>query len=253
MLKYIKETSKHIPIITFVFILLYGITTFATGGSFDSGNVKYDNTNSGLQSNNVEDAIDELYGISSDYSAYNSRITAIENKIGSDTLSTTNQTLTGAINEIDDRFDSNRYLKIANGGTGTGGSSSTNLSTIKAQARTNLEVPHTSDIPGLSSTSIVYYGLTFAFYKYGYVVNVVVDGQYDTSGTSSTWTSSLKSKLKPDHDVNAPVHSNIYNGLYTSVIRMAIDTTGTVGFMRENGKYYHGTFSYVASNDTPLS
>ena len=252
MIKYLRDTARHIPTIIVIFILFYVITTYATGGLFHADYVRYDNTSSGLTSTNVGDAIDELYGVSSDYSVYNSRLTAAENKIGTATLSTTSQTLIGAINEIDARFDSNRYLKITNGGTGTGGSSS-NLTAIKTQARANLGVPHTSDIPGMSFKSIVYYGLTFVFYKYGYVVNVVVDGQYDTSGTSSTWTSSLKSKLMPNHDVNAPVHSNRYNGLYTSVIRMAIDDTGTVGFMRENGKYYHGAFSYVASNDTPLS
>ncbi len=251
MIKYLKDTAKHIPIIIFIFILFYVITTYATGGLFNAAYVRYDNTSSGLTSTNVGDAIDELYGVSSDYSVYNSRLTAAENKIGTATLSTTSQTIIGAINEIDARFDSNRYLKVANGGTGAGGSTLT--AAVKAQARANLGVPHTSDIPSFSTTSIVYYGLTFVFYKYGYVVNVVVDGQYDTSGTSSTWTSSLKSKLKPNHDVNAPVHSNRYNGLYTSVIRMAIDDTGTVGFMRENGKYYHGAFSYVASNNTPLS
>ncbi len=251
MVKYLKDTIKHIPIIIVIFILFYVITTYASGGLFSAIYVRYDNTSSGLTSTNVGDAIDELYGVSSDYSVYNSRLTNAENKIGTATLTTTNQTIIGAINEIDARFDSNRYLKIANGGTGTGGTSLTDA--VKAQARANLGVPHTSDIPSLSTKSIVYYGLTFAFYKYGYVVNVVVDGQYDTSGTSSTWTSALKEKLKPERAVYAPIMSSRYSSLWTSVVLMLIDTTGTVGFMRENGKYYHGAFSYVASNNTPLS
>ena len=63
------------------------------GYLFDSKDVNFDNTDSGLLSTNVGDAIDELYQHATDYSE-------IKNQIGNSSLSTTSQTITGAINEI---------------------------------------------------------------------------------------------------------------------------------------------------------
>ena len=60
---------------------------------YNSSDVSFDNTVSGIVSNDVQDAIDELYFHATDYSE-------IKNKIGNNALTTNNQTLTGGINEL---------------------------------------------------------------------------------------------------------------------------------------------------------
>ena len=55
---------------------IYAITTL-----FASNIVSYDNSISHVQSGNVQGAIDELYACASDYDAYNTRLTSVENKI----------------------------------------------------------------------------------------------------------------------------------------------------------------------------
>ena len=94
-----KEKIKNIVLIIVVAVISSTITSFATSNYlYDSIDVKYDNSN-GVQAETVQGAIDELYSCASDYSTIN-------NKIGSSTLATTNQTLTAAINELNTNFSS---------------------------------------------------------------------------------------------------------------------------------------------------
>ena len=81
MIKYIKNEIKLIPIILILFALFYVGATYATDYLFDSVGVNYDNSANGVQSDNVQDAIDELYANASDYAAYDTRLTNMENKI----------------------------------------------------------------------------------------------------------------------------------------------------------------------------
>ena len=67
---------------------------------FSSDNVGYDNSTSGIQSNNVRGAIDELYACASDFTTYDTRLQGVETKVGSDTLNTTSQNISGAVNEL---------------------------------------------------------------------------------------------------------------------------------------------------------
>ena len=76
-----------------------------TSLSFDSGDVNYDNTASGIKSNNVKGAIDELYACASDYSTYDTRLSDVENNKSnkSNTVSnvswdSTNKKITKTIN-----------------------------------------------------------------------------------------------------------------------------------------------------------
>ena len=120
MKEYLKSEIKHIPLILILFILFYGITTLATTTLFNSNEVKYNNTTSGIQSDKVQGAIDELYACASNYGAYNTRLTNTENKIGSGSLTTTSNTLIGGVNELNSKitakvFDNNiadEYLAL---------------------------------------------------------------------------------------------------------------------------------------------
>ena len=108
MIKYIKDNLKTLPFIVIVFIMLYGIVTLADAYLFNSNEVRYNNSESGIQSGDVQGAIDELYACASNYAAYNNRLTTAETNIGnkadkSSTVSTinwdtTNKKLTKTIN-----------------------------------------------------------------------------------------------------------------------------------------------------------
>ena len=73
--------------------MFYGITTLATNYLFNSNEVSYDNTETGLHADEVQGAIDEVFQHATDYSE-------LKNKIGTNALTTTAQTLTGGINEL---------------------------------------------------------------------------------------------------------------------------------------------------------
>ena len=105
MKEYLKSELKHLPFTIVLFVLLYGITAFATGTTlFASSEVSYDNTTTGIQSNKVQGAIDELYACASNYAAYNTRLTNTENKIGTGSLTTTSNTLIGGVNELNSKL-----------------------------------------------------------------------------------------------------------------------------------------------------
>ena len=91
MKQFIKKNIKYVIIIL---ICLTGsvLTTYATNYLFNSNQVRYDNSNSGIISDNVQDAIDELFADANDYSTING-------KIGNSTMGTTATTITGAIAE----------------------------------------------------------------------------------------------------------------------------------------------------------
>ena len=75
-----------------VFILLYGIVTIATS-NINSNDIIFDNTNSNLNAGDMQEAIDEVFQHATDYNE-------IKTTIGDSTLTTTNKTLTGAVNEL---------------------------------------------------------------------------------------------------------------------------------------------------------
>ena len=106
MKEYLKSEIKHIPLILILFILFYGITTLATTTLFNSSEVKYNNTTSGIQSDKVQGAIDELYACASNYGAYNTRLTNAETTIGTGSLNTTAQNLIGGVNELNGKIKS---------------------------------------------------------------------------------------------------------------------------------------------------
>ena len=62
-------------------VLCYGIITLADNYLFNSSEVKYDNTSSGVQAGDVQGAIDELYACASNYSAYDTRLNTLNDHI----------------------------------------------------------------------------------------------------------------------------------------------------------------------------
>ena len=100
----IDNNAKIILFIVLSAMLSSG-ATFATTTMYYSNTVYYDNSTSEIQSSNVQGAIDELYACASNYSLYNTRLTNAEATIGSSTLTTSVQTLTGGINEINSKLN----------------------------------------------------------------------------------------------------------------------------------------------------
>ena len=94
MKKIWKENTKLI-LIVIIAVVIASEATYAATTMYDSNIVGYDNTTSGLRSTTVQTALDELYGNVAEV------ILNIKNFIGNSTLTTTDQTLSGAINELD--------------------------------------------------------------------------------------------------------------------------------------------------------
>ena len=104
MKNYIKNEIKHIPTIIVMFVLFYGITTLASSYLFKANEVEFDNTNTNIESTNVGDAIDELYTAANNFATYDTRLQGVENTIGTGSLTTTNNTLIGGINEVNSKI-----------------------------------------------------------------------------------------------------------------------------------------------------
>ena len=74
-------------------VLFYSITTFSASSPLTAGEVTFDNNNTPLLADNVQGAVNEIFQHATDYNE-------IKTTIGTSTLTTTDQTLKGAINEI---------------------------------------------------------------------------------------------------------------------------------------------------------
>ena len=75
--KKLKDNNKLLIGLLIGFTLACTIV-YASTTLFASNIVSYNNTTSGIQSSNVQGAIDELYACASNYSAYDTRLTTIE-------------------------------------------------------------------------------------------------------------------------------------------------------------------------------
>ena len=95
---FIKNNIKFIIVIV-ICLIGSSITTLATNYIFNSNEVSYDNTESGLHADEVQGAIDEVFQYATDYSD-------IKTKIGTGTLNTTSNTLIGGVNELNGKLTS---------------------------------------------------------------------------------------------------------------------------------------------------
>ena len=133
MKNYFKNQLKNIPMILIMFVFFYGIVVVADNYLFNSSEVKYDNTTSGIQAGDVQGAIDELYACATDYAAYNQRLSAVEDfknqiyPVGSIYISTTDSTAAA----VHDRFGGT-WEAYATGRTliGMGSNGTNNYTTI---------------------------------------------------------------------------------------------------------------------------
>ena len=135
--------SKKTVIITVVVVMMLGVLAVYADDIvtyFSSTFVGYDNTSSGLQSTNVKGAIDELYGHATDY-------TEVKSIIGDDSLDTTNQTLTGGINELNDKIENylNNYTVTVKTGT----------EMYSGMYYANVDIPSGVDIDDIVSVQVV--------------------------------------------------------------------------------------------------
>lgn len=79
------KREKVLFIVSTVMMVVASITTvFAATYLYNSADVSYDNSVSHLDSTDVQGAIDELYGHSTDYTNANSRISTLESYFGTD-------------------------------------------------------------------------------------------------------------------------------------------------------------------------
>ena len=114
MIKKVK-LSKSQVILMIIFsaitvVLSLGTSYAAVTYLYDSKDVSYDNTRSGIVATDVQGAVDELYSAANDYSSMNTRVNGVEEIIGDSTLTTTDQTLTGGINEINEYISANAFI-----------------------------------------------------------------------------------------------------------------------------------------------
>ena len=114
------------------FIISSIVTVYSANYLYDSGEVSYDNNSSRLQSDNVQDAIDELYNESTNYDNLDSELTEIENNfldktypVGSIYISATDSTvesvqtrLGGTWEKIEGKFLLSASSSYAAGSTG---------------------------------------------------------------------------------------------------------------------------------------
>ena len=74
MKKYIKDVLKHIPVILMLLILLYVISTQAATILLASNEVSYSNTNTDIQSGDVQGAIEELHACTNGMNTYSQNL-----------------------------------------------------------------------------------------------------------------------------------------------------------------------------------
>ena len=98
MKSFIKNNIKFIIVIV-ICLIGSSITTLATNYIFNSNEVSYDNSESGLHADSVQGAIDEVFQHATDYSD-------IKTTIGTGSLTTTNKTLIGGVNELNGKLTS---------------------------------------------------------------------------------------------------------------------------------------------------
>ena len=144
----IKDNIKFV-IVIIICLIGSSITTLATNYLFNSNEVSYDNTNSGLHADYVQGAIDEVFQHATDYSE-------IKSKIGSSTLTTTSNTLIGAINELNSNsgVTAGSYGPSANATPTYGATFDVPYITVDAKGRVTSASTKTIQIPDSDKVTV---------------------------------------------------------------------------------------------------
>ena len=226
MKDYIKNEIKLLPVIIVLFIIFLVVVKLINGNSPDIKK-NYNNKKDVFTVGDINSAYACVNG---NYSTYNNRLTTINNKIGTGTLTTTNKTLVGGINELRGRFDIqlvNTYvLPITKGGTGATGTTETKA---KENARSNLEVPTPSDFPSRTSSSKTAKGITIYYQKYGNLITVTLNGTLTSAMVSEdTVLTNLSAAYRPPAVVVFPCFSNQNGSSYKDVVYMFLRANGDI-------------------------
>ena len=203
-MKKIWKDNARLILAIFATIILASGATYAATIMYDSNTVGYDNMTSGLRSTNVQSALDELYGNVAEV------ILNIKAIIGNSTLTTTDQTLTGAANELDDKISNigDSALLWANLSGTTSGEitmkeSIYNFQYILIQYRTNAE--QVSQLVNTHSIDLIIFQNVSLFPGTGLQSDYAYKAQASirfTSGTKATVTTAYNNGnlvLKPTH------------------------------------------------------
>ncbi len=243
IIQYIKGEMKLLPAIILLFIVFYVTVNMIYGKSLTPQRI-YNNINDAFT---VGDINSSYACVNGNYLTYNSQLSAANDTIGTGTLKTTNKTLIPAINEIKNYFSATGgALPITRGGTGATGSSN---SVAAANARTNLSVPSTSDLPSVTTNVSTIKGLTFRVTKWGNVVVVNYYGNLTSALSTSTALTTLDSQYRPPAVVVFPAFSNQNASVAYSFVYMYIKANGEVRthYALDSGKSLFGTIAYIVS------
>jgi len=118
-----NKISKIVFFIGLGMLLVSTIVSVSASIKFNSSEVSYDNTASGITATNVETAINELT------TSLDSGVSTLSSKVGSATLNTTASNLSDAINEI----NSNKILYSSTGMYMQSGQTATLSQTVSSQ------------------------------------------------------------------------------------------------------------------------
>ena len=204
-----KKNARLLFIVLLDIFIISG-ATYAATTMYASNMVSYDNTTSGLNSTNVQGAMDELYGVATNYTDVIARLSALENNfldkvypVGSIYLSTslsTTSEVASAIGGTWEVYGSGRTLVgVGNNGTSTyainttGGSSSTQYTPAGTVGDTTLT---TDQIPShahnyVKATGVGDHTLTIAeMPKHSHRQAIVSTGSKAADGAS--WYQSVR-------------------------------------------------------------
>ena len=123
-------------------IISSSISVYAANYLYSSSEVSFDNSSSGISSDNVQGAIDELYQDANDYSSINTRVTDLESTVTSLENNKQDEITGGATTITESNLTANRALiSNANGKVAVSGTTSTQLeylNTVTSNVQTQL-------------------------------------------------------------------------------------------------------------------
>ena len=263
------------------------ISVFAANYLYSSSEVSFDNSSSGISSDNVQGAIDELYQNASDYSSLESRIGVLEGhwknspesyfekSDGQEWLHIGLNNSTSGNRGIN-IYDSNNVRRGAfsynasNGRTFIGSLNSSGewgkgsleldgnpvtvngvdiMSTINGK-QDALSVSNTSVNFTNSSLGSGYTTQTFSFYKYGRIVCAVHNGIVNNSTAGSfTLSGSVPTAYRPTHSVHVAVPIYVNNNVaYTGRVTIAANGTITYVIPSTNTREYSLYTCYISAS-----
>ena len=201
-----KDRIMFLIFATLIISLASGLTTYATSYLYDSNEVSYNNTSSGISSDNVQGAIDELYEEANNYSNLRSMIYPV----GSIYLSVTDDTVAKVQARFGGTWESFGQGRTLIGvGTGTDSNSTSKTFSIN---ETSGEYNHKlikNELPKISA-GFTLHGQengTIIYNVSGDMTGTTISGKYKTITTATSGAYSITNpKIQFGND---DYHNNI--------------------------------------------